>query len=610
MSANSVTEEIKSKLDIVQVISEYLQLHKAGVNFKAPCPFHSEKTPSFMVSPERQRWHCFGCGEDGDIFTFVEKIEGVDFVEARKHLAKKAGVALHYEDEGADRDRRRLLEVNQWAARYYHEVLLKSQQAERARAYVKKRQLKDETVDDFVLGYAPDSWDTILNFLRKKGFKDDEIFRAGLVSRKERGDGYYDRFRNRLMFPIRDAQGNFIGFTGRVMPDATGAEPKDTGKYVNTQETAVYHKSSVLYGLDRAKQEIRHSGIAIVVEGNMDVIASHQAGVRNVVASSGTAFTADQLVLLKRLTDKLVLSFDMDAAGELAARRSIDAAVVAGFEVRVLRLPPDAGKDPDDCIRKDPAIWSQAIAQAAPFMDWFIDLAKKRLDFSDPYAKSKASEELLAEVAKLSTPVERAHWFKRLSELFQTTESALRDEVDKLLRQKTGGAASAASAALTKPGQAQPQTPIKPLEREQLVSQIILGTIFNWPELAETVVSAIKPEYLDEGLGQLYRDFVIFYNEQRTDGGDKRPKRFPPDRPGDFKTAEKAVILQLLAEKELGELSSDERSAMLAKLMREIKKLYIDRRKRELSAAVAQAQREGDDVKVDALNREANELIL
>jgi len=602
MSANSVIEEIKSKLDVVRVISDYIQLRKAGVNFKAPCPFHSEKTPSFLVNPERQRWHCFGCGEDGDIFTFVEKIEGVDFVEAKKQLAKKAGVILRYEDEGADRDRRRLLEANRWAARYYHEVLLKTRQAETARAYVRKRRLTDETVEDWVLGYAPDSWDSLLNFLRQKGYKDDEIFRAGLISRRERGDGHFDRFRGRLMFPIRDAQGNFIGFTGRVMPDASGAEPKDTGKYINTQDTAVYHKSQVLYGLDKAKQAIRREGVAVVVEGNMDVIASHQAGVKNVVASSGTAFTAEQLAALKRLTDRLVLSFDMDAAGELAARRSIDAAVAAGFEVRLLRLPPDAGKDPDDCIRKDPEIWKAAIAKSVPFMEWYIDLARQRTDFADSYAKRRASEELLAEAAKLPTPVERAHWLKILAEMFQTPESSLHDELNKMMRRSSGPRPPASAAVAA--------TAVKPPEREQMVSELIVGTILNWPELADVVIDSVRPEYLEEYLRPLYTDLVIFYNEHRNDGGDKRPQRYPSDRTGDPQTAEKIAVLQLLAEKELGELPRDDRGQALAKLVGESKKLHTSRRQRELTAAMAQAERNGDAARIQEIQQQINELIL
>lgn len=602
MSANSVIEEIKSKLDVVRVISDYIQLRKAGVNFKAPCPFHSEKTPSFLVNPERQRWHCFGCGEDGDIFTFVEKIEGVDFVEAKKQLAKKAGVVLRHEDEGADRDRRRLLEANRWAARYYHEVLLKTRQAETARAYVRKRRLTDETVEDWVLGYAPDSWDSLLNFLRQKGYKDDEIFRAGLISRRERGDGHFDRFRGRLMFPIRDAQGNFIGFTGRVMPDASGAEPKDTGKYINTQDTAVYHKSQVLYGLDKAKQAIRRDGVAVVVEGNMDVIASHQAGVRNVVASSGTAFTAEQLAALKRLTDRLVLSFDMDTAGELAARRSIDAAVAAGFEVRLLRLPPDAGKDPDDCIRKDPEIWKAAIAKAVPFMEWYIDLARQRTDFADPYAKRRASEELLAEAAKLPTSVERAHWLKVLAEMFQAPESSLHDELNKLIRRSSSPRPPADAGVAA--------TAVKPPEREQMVSELIVGTILNWPELAGAVIDSVRPEYLEDNLRPLYTDLVIFYNEHRNDGGDKRPQRYPSDRTGDPQTAEKIAVLQLLAEKELGELPRDDRGKALAKLVGESKKLHTSRRQRELTAAMAQAERNGDAARIQEIQQQINELIL
>ncbi|MFA6603393.1 MAG: DNA primase [Patescibacteria group bacterium] len=600
MSDNSVIEEIKSKIDIVQLISEYIQLRKAGVNFRAPCPFHHEQDPSFYVTPDRQRWHCFGCGEDGDIFTFVMKIDGVDFVEALRHLAKKAGVVLKHVDLSEDKGRQRLHDANRWAARYYHEVLMRSPQAERARAYCAKRELKEETLEDFLIGYSPDSWDALLNFLRKKEFTDDEIFRAGLVSKKERGGGYFDRFRGRLMFSITDAQGNHVGFTGRVMPGPDGKDPPKEGKYVNTQETAVYRKSRILFLLDKAKSEIRKQGFAVVVEGNMDAIASHQAGVKNVVASSGTAFTEEQLALFKHKTDKLVLSFDMDAAGEQAARRSIDLAVSHGFEVRVLRLPPGAGKDPDDCIRKDVKMWQQAIADAAPFMQWYLDLARQRLKPEDPYAKRKTSAEILAEIAKLPSAAERAHWLRELAELVETPEGDLRREFEKLAKPSPAGAQPAAPVAL----------PSQPQDREDLVSRTIFGAALNWPDLAETVFAAVKPEFLAAPLRQLYTEYVVFYNEQRTGGPQNSASlsRFAGN--GDPKTAETIAIMKLLSEKELGDFPEDQRRDTLTALMGEIKRLHIGRRQRELTAAMSRAEKAGDATSIQDIQRQLSELML
>jgi len=614
MSGNSDIEEIKSKLDVVSVISDYLQLHKAGVNFKAPCPFHHEKTPSFMVNPERQRWHCFGCSEDGDIFTFVMKMEGVEFPEALKQLARKAGVTLKHDfvNDGSEGRRQRLFDVNRLAALYFHEVLLRSSQAERARAYVARRGLKQETLEDFMIGFSPDSWDSLLKILRQKGFKDDESFRAGLVSKSERGSGYFDRFRGRLMFPIRDAQKNYVGFTGRIMPGPDGQDPPKEAKYINTVQTEIYNKSGILFALDVAKQAIRRTGVAVIVEGNMDAISSHQAGIKNVIASSGTAFTIDQLALfkLKNLTNKLVLSFDMDPAGEQAARRSIDAAVAAGFEVRVLRLPPDAGKDPDDCIRKDPAIWQRAIDQAAPFMEWYINLAKGRVRSDDPHAKSKAAQDILGELAKISDPIERTYWVryarKAVNDIFDTNDIDLQVKLNQILAQQAPAGAAAVPAGRRPAG----QDGHRANDRHGLVSDYLVGFMANWPELAQAIIAEVRPEYLSDDDRPLYKAQILAYNEHRTDGGDNKAPRFSLGHSGDVKTAERIAILQLLAEKEFGEFPSDARSEALAKLVGEIKRLHTTRRQRELIAAMSDAEKAGDAASISEIQRQLNELIL
>ncbi|MDD5221638.1 MAG: DNA primase, partial [Patescibacteria group bacterium] len=332
-------EEIKSRLDIIDVISEYVQLRQSGVNYRALCPFHTEKAPSFFVSPERQIWHCFGsCNEGGDIFEFIMKIENVDFPEALRILAKKAGVQLTKEDYRVTSQKTKLMDIMRVAAQFYHLVLQKSSLAEKVREYLDGRGVKQETIKDFQLGFAPDRWDELVGFLNKKGVKMIEAEAAGLVMRSNKPlnnkQNYYDRFRNRIMFPINDLYGNPVGFTSRIVP---WAETTETAKYVNTPETPIYNKSRVIYAFDKAKAAIKKEDAVIMVEGNMDVIACHQAGSKNVVASSGTALTADQVKLLKRYTNNLLLSFDVDLAGENATQRGIDVAMKAEMNIKVIR---------------------------------------------------------------------------------------------------------------------------------------------------------------------------------------------------------------------------------------------------------------------------------
>src|SRR4030042_614490 len=369
---NSQTEEIKSKLDIIDVISEYIQLKQAGVNWRACCPFHNEKTPSFMVSRDKQIWHCFGCGEGGDAFTFVQKIEGIEFPEALRILAEKAGVKLKKVNPELASQRSKVLDINKLAAVFFHQVLLNSQEGKIARDYIEKRKLSPETVENFKLGYAPNSWDKLLNILIKKGFKENDIFLAGLVVKNEKSQ-LYDRFRQRLMFPIFDHLGNVVGFTGRILDESKADQG---GKNINLPQTLIFNKSLIIFGLDKAKEEIKKQNLAVIVEGNMDVIASHQAGIKNVIASSGTALTLEQLKILSRYTNNLALSFDADLAGQLAADRGIDIALSLGLNIKIIQLPPNidgqAIKDPDDCIKKGINYWQEAIKQAESIMEFYF----------------------------------------------------------------------------------------------------------------------------------------------------------------------------------------------------------------------------------------------
>lgn len=616
MSNDVVVEEIKSKLDIVAIVSEYVQLKKAGTRMSGLCPFHNERTPSFSVSPDMQFWYCFGCNEGGDAINFVMRMEGLEFPEALKVLAKRTGVQLRQEDPERNSRRQRLIDVNTAAAKFFHEVLLKHPTAEAARKYAaEKRALKPETIEDLLIGYAPDSWDATSAALKKKGFKDEDVVAAGIATRREKGGGTFDRFRDRLMFPIRDVHGNIVGFTGRILPGSPDAD-KEEAKYVNTQQTDIYNKSSILFGLDRAKRAIRKVEYAVIVEGNMDVVASHQAGVTNVVASSGTALTEQQLDLLTRYTDKLVLSFDNDAAGERAARRGIELALQKGFSVRVLRLPPGAGKDPDDAIRKDVKLWQQAITDSVPFMQWNIDLVRERTDMDDPEAKKAASEELVGEVAKLTAAVERAHWIKELGLLFKTPESLLFEEVEKArgnakfrpqdAKRNLVGAPSATQQAQ----QAAPAARQAP-GRTTLLSQHVLGMLLAWPALCTAMDRFVLQGAILEGdFGELYRDFLAFYtNERSKDGAPEEALiRTYVQRQNDH-AAKIIATARLRAEHEFEGLTDAGRRETLTSLIGELKNLHASRRQQELTYAMAQAEKEGDMATIQHIQEQLQTLM-
>src|SRR3989338_897873 len=353
--ANNI-EEIKQKVDIVDLLGEYVKLTPAGSNFKANCPFHQEKTASFMVSPERQSWHCFGCGLGGDHFTFIQQIEGVDFPEALRILANRAGVKLESFKPEEHNQKTRLLDLLKALTEYWQKLLWEDPSAGFVRDYLAKRGVAGETAKEYALGYAAESWDNAIKFLQNKGYSLKEIAEAGASMVGEKGRPY-DRFRNRLMFPICDVHGNVVGFTGRKMN-----EEDKGGKYVNSPQTPVYNKSQVLYNLDLAKAEIRRLGYVILVEGNMDALSCYQAGTKNAVAVSGTALTEEQIKLIKRFTNNVMIAFDADAAGLNANLRGVDLAWQAGLNVKVINL--SGGKDPDELIKENPDKWKESVKKS------------------------------------------------------------------------------------------------------------------------------------------------------------------------------------------------------------------------------------------------------
>ncbi len=365
-------QKIKECLDIVEVVSSYLKLQKAGMNFKASCPFHNEKTPSFVVSPLRGTFHCFGCGKGGDIFTFIEEIEGLDFKGALKFLADKAGIHLEYQDSKYHKKKDDLYAILEDVTTFYQLNLTKNKTA---LAYLYKRGLKPETLKDFRIGFADDSWENCYNFLKKRGYCDEDIEKTGISVKKQNGQKstrlYYDRFRSRIMFPIFDNVGRVIAFSGRIF----GKEDENVGKYINSPETELFHKSNTLFGYDKAKMDIRKENMCILVEGQMDMIMSHQAGTKNTVAMSGTAFTEQHAVLISRISDTLVLALDADSAGLNATKKSAITALSKGLDVKVVELEKD--NDPADIILKNVNKWKELVANAKHVIDFYLNILEK-----------------------------------------------------------------------------------------------------------------------------------------------------------------------------------------------------------------------------------------
>lgn len=411
---------IKEKINIVDLISEYLPLKKAGVNFKANCPFHNERTPSFVVSPERQIWHCFGCQAGGDLFTFLMEKEGMEFKEALEMLAKKAGVTLQKRSDDKKDSRDRLFEINLKAQEFFHYILTKHDLGKKALDILEKRGVKPETIEQFGVGYAPNSWESLTKFLLKRGFIHQEIIDSGLgVASKS---GSYDRFRGRITFPLIDGKDKLRGFSGRVL---LPAEPK----YINTPQTAIFDKSNFLFGLNLAKGEIRNKKEAILVEGEMDVILPFQAGFKNIVASKGTALTQGQIDLIKKYTQNLSLGFDMDLAGDSACRRGIEIADKAGLDIKVIQL--EGGKDAAEVVKDDPAFFQKAIDSAMPIYDYYLLSVSKRYDSKNPSDLKKVGEELIPVWAKITNDLVRERYIQRLSAYLKTDEKIIRDAVEK-----------------------------------------------------------------------------------------------------------------------------------------------------------------------------------
>jgi DNA primase len=471
----SVIDEVKQKIDIIDIIGQHIKLTKSGRTFRGLCPFHGEKHPSFYVYPEQQSWHCFGCNTGGDAFSFIMKKQGIDFGEALRELAQKAGVVIPSKREPAAESeaKKKLYEVNQAAALYF-QSMLNSPAGEKARRYVEKRGFNEKAVADFQLGYSLNSWEAMKKYLIEKGHAEKDMLTAGLIIEGEEGKKSHDRFRDKLMFPIADARGRVIGFGARVLDDSLP-------KYINSPQTPLFDKSGNLYALHLAKEAIREKGLVVIVEGYMDVITAHQNGFSNVVASMGTSVTEKQVNTLKRITKNITMALDADEAGEEAMLRGVEFENALDAEVRVVTL--SKGKDPDDVIKEDPDAWPQLLEKALPVVDFTFNMVAAGLDLTTAKDKSQAVEKLLPIIAEIKDPIRQAHYLQKLARLVQVSERYVEAALGKLkIRPKRMAAAP------------KPEPELQPLLSNP-VEDYCLSLLLQHPELK--IDEELLPEYFE-----------------------------------------------------------------------------------------------------------------
>ncbi len=563
--ANTPVEIIKEKLDVVEFLKGYIQLQLAGKNFKGLCPFHREKTPSFMVSPERQSWHCFGCNVGGDVFSFIMKYENIEFAEALKILAEKAGVELKRISPAEYKHLGLLYDINEKAKEFYKKELENSQIA---KEYISKRGLSDETVSEFEIGFAPTGSEALILHLLKSGFHSEDILRAGLSFRTERGLSF-DRFRGRIMFPIHNHLGKTVGFTGRILPQFDDGK---SGKYVNSPETPIFAKSKLLYGFWKSKNFIRDAKHAFLVEGQMDFLMSWQTGVKNAVASSGTALTGDHLHALRRLTDQLVISFDNDDAGREAGERAIDLAEAADFGIKVAIFHDY--KDPADAVLSDKKYFFETIENAKPAMEFYFEkyLPTGTINVSnrDSFRALKA---VLEKLRNIGSPVLKSFWLKELSKKTGVNELTLSEEMERdapQVRQPADGHGAPSEQPIES----------KKFSRREILAQRCLAWVLQRGDFE--AVEKFFP-YLPGNYREIFS--VLKSGERRSSDP----------------VIDELLNIIIFQQREAGTEEFEE-------LKLELYKEYLKERRRELTSIMAQAQQSNNQKLLDETAEELNNL--
>ncbi|MEX0877553.1 MAG: DNA primase [Candidatus Spechtbacterales bacterium] len=571
MAPQDSVEEIKNRLDIKEVISDYIRVEKSGINYRALCPFHQEKTPSFFISPTRQIWRCFGCGVGGDMFTFVQQIEGSDFPEALQMLAKKAGVEIRRQDPRVYSAKNKSLEICELTAKYFRHSLLESKNGQRVAEYLKERGINEKAGEEFMLGYASSDSKKLLELLDKKGYSLNDVVVAGVAFKIERSGEYVSRYRDRIIFPIFNTNGNVVAFGARKLPpelaEAMGKSVSDeAAKYINSPQTNIYDKSNILYGLDKAKIAIRQSDSCIIVEGYTDVILAHQEGFKNVVASSGTALTENQLDLIGRFTKNLLTSFDMDSAGDLATRRGIELAQSIGFDVKVISL--DSDSDPAEIIAKDPKQWEKALENTKSITQFYFDSTFGKFDSKTAEGKREIVKEIAPILKNIPSKIEQAHWVQEAAVRLGSKEDIIWEDIKNFKEDS--------NKSVTGKKEKPPKE--KPSRKAGLKRQILVH-IFKKPELIEHTINTLSDINSEDN------DLQILYNIQKAE-----KKNIVDSLEGD----DKKFVEELLFESEAFPQEYSEQG--LNSLLVEYRKIILDEEKSRLEGEINEGESQGKDV--------------
>lgn len=576
-------EEVKSKVDIVEVISSYIPLKRAGRNFAGLCPFHGEKTPSFMVSAERQAFKCFGCGEGGDVFTFVEKTEGWDFREALEEMAKRAGVKLKsFAPSSTSKEKEKLIEIHKLTEKLFSHLLSKHKLGEPGRKYLANRGIKPNSWEKFGLGFAPSTWTTLVDFLTKRGFNLSDIAKSGLIiAKKNDPSSYYDRFRGRIIFPIRDIQGKTLGFSGRVIEELESERVREA-KYINSPETLIFNKGSMLFGIDVARQSIKEKNEAVIVEGEFDAISANQAGIENVVSSKGTAFSERQVSLISRLAQTVILGFDMDIAGDAAARRGIELLDLAGVNVKVMAF--GKFKDPDEFVRADVSGFKKAISEAENVYDFLIESSAKRFDAKTPEGKKKIGAEVIPQIAKISDDIVRAHYIEKLSKVLDLDIALVAAAVEKKVLPTISVSSELAGKAKS----------VISLE------EYFLALIFSFEELESWMLSLIGAEEMQSNSA---RKLWKFLSDIMGSSKSRKLKLVLADLPKDLEKLVDHLYLVYVNPR----FSDRELLAVELEIVaRRIKRNYYRNQLLKISEDLKRYHKKGDTMQVESLNKKFN----
>ncbi|MDD4938118.1 MAG: DNA primase [Candidatus Shapirobacteria bacterium] len=583
-------EEIKQKLNIVDIINRYLPLKKRGRNHIACCPFHGEKTPSFTVSEELQIYKCFGCGVSGDMFSFLQEFEKITFREALEELAPLAGVVLvkNVSISKEDSLKKILFNINEQVAKFYNYILLSHPLGKQALDYVLNRGIKTTTIKEFNIGFSPTNPALLINFLIKKGFKMPDLIATGTFGKSQYNSRFYDRFQERLIFPLSNFRGQVLGFSGRILPFAKN---QNLAKYINSPETEIYHKSQNLFGLHLSKDAVRSQNAVIVTEGEFDMISPYQSGIKNIIAIKGTAFTEDQLHLLRRFTDTLILALDSDFAGSNAAQKSIQLADSLDFDIKVLILG-DKYKDPDEAVKSDLEFFKNQLNKAIPIWDFIIQSQIKINDPSTIYGKKEILSSVLPFLVKIKNSVIKSDYFKKLADEIGSSEESIFEESKKYLSAKTASAVGGLPTTLTTP---ETSIPSQVDKFEELLIKLILG--------------AKNPVKLSQKL----KKYLESINNHRFQPIARQLLNISKFNPGIFQQllpAETREIFQsLYLDTTIHQLESKNRLSEIKKTINQIDIIQIKNKLNSLNYQITKFEKEGQIDDLEKVEKEYNQLV-